>query len=154
MMPATVTGNIDDLVASIEADIEELEERENRGRMEIATMIDGAMADGREHMTQHESKRTDSLFQDIELARAGAKRSRARLEKAKEVQAEERGLAAQSADVRPSGAPVDTRTATFTVGRNQRTYDKGSDPYGQQFLMDVCRSFVYGSTAPAENERI
>jgi hypothetical protein len=51
-------------------------------------------------------------------------------------------------------ANANNRVERISVGRSERTYHQGNDPNGQNFLMDVCRSFVYGSTAVEANERL
>lgn len=35
------------------------------------------------------------------------------------------------------------RTASFTIARNQRTYNPGNDPSGREFLLDVSRSAIF-----------
>src|SRR5205823_311412 len=117
-----------ELISSIEVEIEDAHERENRARGELDTLLESAQNEGRSTITATENARADALFKDIDLARAAQKRSKARLAKAQETRADEQRIDALSADARPSGAPVARRTASYSVTRNERTYHQGNDP--------------------------
>jgi hypothetical protein len=53
---------------------------------------------------------------------------------------------------RDSGAPMPRQRASFSVSRNERVYRPDTDPHGEQFLLDVCRSAAFGD--PNANERL
>src|SRR5690348_5693885 len=113
---------IDELIASIEAEIDDARERETRARGELDTLISEAEAEGRRTLTNAEDERSRALFRDVDLARAAQKRSKARLEKAQAVRADEERLTAASANVRPSGVRIASRTATVRVVGEQQVY--------------------------------
>src|SRR5437773_1366544 len=95
---------IHELISSIEDEISNAEDREERARREIKLTLDEAQAQGRQTLTAGEAARSDQLFKDIETARAAKRRSEARLSKAQEVRVDEERIDAQQRDVRDTGA--------------------------------------------------
>jgi hypothetical protein len=134
---------IDELICSIESDIENARDREKRARSELDAIITEAETAGRRNLTPAEDARSEALFADIDQARAARKRSEARLSKAQEVRADEEWINAQSAVTRATGIAPARRTATVSVGRNERTYRPDTDPNGRNFLLDVARSAIF-----------
>jgi hypothetical protein len=137
---------IEELISSIENEISDSQDREETARQEIRSMLDNAEQQGRQNLTVHEDARSQSLFRDVDLARASGRRSKARLERARAIQADEERIDRQSQDIRDTGTSPG-RTASFTVGRNERTYnpdrdhEAGGKP-GSSFLRDAGKAFL------------
>src|SRR5262249_34796282 len=120
--------------------------RYTRAKREIDVILNDVKASGRSNLRPDEEKRSNQCFAEAESAREARDEAKARLERAQAVEADERRLDALSADVRPTGVRTGTRTATFSVGRNERTYRPDTDPHGRQFLLDVARSATFNDT--------
>jgi hypothetical protein len=118
---------INELVRQCESEVESADERESQARRELGSILSAAESENRAMLRSDEATRTESLFKDIELARASGKRARARLERAREVAVDEERIQRQQADVRDTGARPASRTATFSVTRNERTYNQDRD---------------------------
>jgi hypothetical protein len=136
--------NIDQLVRSIEREIEDANGRERQARAELDGIINGARGSGRQNLTADEDVRAEALFRDIDTARASRGRSEARLERAREAEDDERRIDRESRGVLDTGARPASRTASLSVGRNERTYRPDTDPRGTGFVSDVLRAQVNG----------
>jgi HK97 family phage major capsid protein len=146
--------NLTEMITSIEDEIERARQRADNADGEIKSMLDTARAEGRKVLTENESARTDALFHDIDMFRAGQKRSEARLARAREIEAEERELDKRSRVTRDSGARLPKYDEVARVGREARTYSPENDPgrTGEQFIVDLCRQYLYND--PQANERL
>jgi HK97 family phage major capsid protein len=136
---------IDEIIDQISTEVNDARERENRSRREIDNLIASAEREGRANLTADEDRRSQQLFRDIDHAKAAQKRSLARLDRAHRVQAEDAEADRLSRQVHDTGAvPPASRTASFSVTRNERTYSPGTDPTGTNFVRDVARAHVMG----------
>ena len=143
---------LDELISSIEETIETAQTREDTAKREIDAILDGARRDQRANLSQHETARTDALFADIDQAKAGRRRSEARLSRAREVEADEARIDAMSRDSRPTAADARLReagngTASFSVTSEPHTYARETDAKGAHFLADVVNAYRGEPTA-------
>jgi hypothetical protein len=113
-----------------------------------------ARSQGRDFLTRGEESRVDALIK----LRDDADRELAKLDEGlaecAAVAVEEAEYARRAAQSFPTPAayrrPAYDQVAR--VGREERTYRPDHDKHGQQFLMDVCRNFLFGD--PAASQRL
>lgn len=137
----------DQMIAQIEAEISAQEKREAKAKAEIKLIIERTEQEGRSAMTDEEKADIKGLFERAEDSKAQRKSLKEKLALAERVKAEEAESDAATLDVHPTTAAPQRRTASVHVGREERTYHKGNDPYGRQFLTDVLRQFAYGDAS-------
>lgn len=139
--------NIKELVASMEIEQEAAQQREMRARKEMELILATTQQEMRTDLTPEEDARFDSLKETVQNARVDQASINRKLAKARQVQADE---SRTDDDLTHATAPVGLpqrdasvqRTASVTVGREERTYHKGNDPVGKMFLNDVVRQFT------------
>jgi HK97 family phage major capsid protein len=136
--------DINELIASIEVEKEAAEKREAKARAGVKLILETARQDGRTTLSDEENVETDSHFGNITLAKSQLDGIKGKLSRAMKVKAEELDADGRSKTVAPS--PEYRRPAydeVARVTREERTYHRGNDPYGKNFLRDVARQFVY-----------
>jgi hypothetical protein len=110
---------------------------------EVRTLLGTAKAQGREMLTAAEARRADALLA-----------ARKNLDAAESAEREIDRQLAQRTPV--SGGVVMDRRAPYDrvarIGQEERTYNAGLDPTGQNFLRDVARGFLFQD--PTANERL
>ena len=144
--------NISDLVASIEVELEAAQKREARARKTIEVTLAEVQQESRSQMTEEEDTNIKRCFETIELAKAQQESIQRKLADAKKVAAAEADFdqRMQSA-TKPANLPEQRdRRASFSVGREERTYNKGTDPTGKMFLGDIVRQFVSNDVRAAD----
>jgi hypothetical protein len=134
--------NINELVASIEGDIE-------RDRSRIERILEKARSANRDYLTEPEEAEVNRRFDAID----GNER---KLSEARKVQAEENDFDRRMANPTLTNAgksirDAQHRMATVTVGRNESVYRQDRDPNGAEFLLDVARGANGNARA---NERL
>jgi hypothetical protein len=134
---------IEDLIATIEVETEDLERRHSKNLREVELILGKASQEGRPNLTEEETERVENLKKTREQLKhdlAGAKK---KLADAREIKGEEdeRMKAAETSEPTKAVKPAYDRVAR--VGVEERTYNKGNDRIGKNFLMDVCRQFVF-----------
>jgi len=139
--------NIDELVSSIEREIDDANSRERQARNEVDGIINAAKGQGRRNLTADEDARADALFRDIEAARAARGRSESRLERARDAQRDERQIEARSRQVRDTGVRAPKYDEVARIGNEAREFNPGNDPSGSEFLSTVARAQVMGDAA-------
>jgi len=135
------------LVRSIESDIESENSKEDRARRELDGIINGAQSQGRRILSAQEDQRSDQLFRDIDSAREARRAHQGRLERARDAQADEARIDAESRVRRDTGAAPPAYDQVARIGREAREYNPGNDPRGSGFLADVARAQVMGDAA-------
>jgi hypothetical protein len=141
---------IQNVIAQCENELADAEDSEARARAELGGILAAAERDQRANLSAGESARSDALFKSIEHARAAQRRARTALERARDVATDESRLDAQQRDVRDTGVSLPTRTASFSVTRNERTYRQDTDPNGRNFLLDVARAAIFDDVRSRE----
>lgn len=138
-MPAT----IDDLIASIEVELEAAQKRVAKTIKETELILARAQQEGRSHLTEEEDTRVAELKAAREQAKADVEGAKRKLTEANEVKAEEEARDVQQRDVTPTQVRKPAYDQVARVGSEERTYRKDMDPYGKGFLMDVSRQFLF-----------
>jgi HK97 family phage major capsid protein len=135
-------ATIDELISSIEVELEAEQKREQKARAEIKLMIETAGNEGRSNLSEEEDKRSEDLFAAVEgskEAQAGIKR---KLANATKVKAEEAEAEARARETRETPVRRPKYDEVARVGKEERTYHKGNDPSGDMFIRDVCHQFL------------
>ena len=136
--------NIYELISSINADLTLAKQREANARAEVKSTIAQAKAEHRNDLTEAEDFRTDSLLETVESAVADQRRLESKLARAEAARLEDENHDSLSRQVHdtPAGRRMSGRTATLSIGKNERTYHQGNDPRGKGFVSDVLRSHL------------
>ena len=138
-------ATIRDLVAGIEVELEAATKRGVKAIAEQKLILDTVNQEGRAEFSPDETARFDELDSNIQLAKAQEDGIKTRLARAKKVEAEELDAEQRSGQAKPTNAGERAKIPFeqhVSVGREERTYHKGNDPYGKNFLKDVVRQFV------------
>jgi hypothetical protein len=135
---------IQDLIASIEVELEACQKRQSKSLKERELIIAKAQQEGRANLTQEEDDRIEELRTQHETEREHEKGIKVKLATANEVAAEseENEKAARETTKTDTRKPT-TYDGVARVGSEERTYRPDSDPYGKSFLMDVSRGFLF-----------
>jgi HK97 family phage major capsid protein len=138
-----MAGTIDDLIASIEVELEAAQKRVSKTLKEGELILAKAQQEGRSHLTEEETERVEELKKIREQAKADIAGAKEKLARAQEVKAEELERDEQQREIKPTGVRAQGRDQRIQVGREERTYRPDTDPYGKGFLLDVARSFLF-----------
>ena len=150
--------DINELVASIEVELEAARNREAKARKTIEVTLATAQQDGQTALSDEDEALVQRSFDTIENAQAAQVSIAQKLAKAQQVRASQSDFDArmQSATT-PQGLPAreqgERRTASLSVGNEPRTYSEHSDPTGQQFLSDVVKQHVAGDIRSSDRLR-
>jgi hypothetical protein len=138
-------ATINDLIASIEVELEAAQKRVAKTIKETELILSRAQQEGRSHLTEEEDARVAELKSAREQYKADVQGAERKLAEANEVKAEEEARTQEQAKAAPTGVrPAPTaRDQRIHVVSEERTYRKDMDPYGKVFLMDVCRQFMF-----------
>ena len=139
-----MASNIDELVSSIEVELEAAENRERKARLESKLILDTASRESRANLTPEETERFETLRAGMEKAKDDIKGVKDKLARALEIKAQEAEADKRASETRANAKPP--RPAyddVARVGNEERTYRKDNDPSGAKFLRDVVRSQLY-----------
>lgn len=139
-------ATIDELIASIEVELEAAQKRGNKAISEVKLITEVASKEGRANLTPEEDQRVAELFAARDAAKADAEGIKRKLANAVKVK-EEEDEAARAASDTHQAARKPAYDQVARVGAEERTYHKGNDPDGAGFLRDVCRQFLYQDVA-------
>jgi hypothetical protein len=138
-------GTIDDLIASIEVELEAAHKRQKKCGAEIQLILDKAQQDGRSNLSAEEDQRVVELFAARDQAKGDITGIENKLANANKIKAEEMEREAKQKESRATA--TETRKPSYDqvarVGQEERTYRKDQDPLGKGFLMDIARQFSH-----------
>jgi hypothetical protein len=137
-------GTIDDLIASIEVELEAAHKRSKKCGAEIQLILDKAQQDGRSALSTEEDERVAELFAARDQAKTDVTGIENKLGNANKIKAEEMERQAEQRKAEPTQTRKPSYDQVARVGREERTYRKDEDPHGKNFLLDVSRQFLYG----------
>ena len=132
---------INDLIATIEVELEACQKRAAKTLKERELIITQAQQEGRSNLTEEEDERIETLRDQHDAEKESEKGIRAKLATANEVKAESDENEKKAREVKPTGARKPAYDGVARVGTEERTYRKDTDPYGTGFSMDVLRQF-------------
>jgi hypothetical protein len=138
-MPA----GIDELIASIEVELEAAKKRRTKCAKEVELILGKAQQDGRSNLTAEEDDRVAELFAARDQSKTDIEGIERKLENAQKIKAEEMERQAEAKNVTPTQARRPAYDQVARVGQEERTYRRDTDPHGKNFLMDVSRQFLY-----------
>lgn len=136
-------NGIDELIASIEVELEAAKKRRSKCMKEAELILAKAQQDGRSNLDAEEDERVTELFAQRDQAKRDIEGVEKKLENANAIKAEELERAEQHKKVSPTQARKPAYDGVHRVGDEERTYRKDQDPYGKQFLMDISRQFLF-----------
>jgi HK97 family phage major capsid protein len=136
-------GTIDDLIASIEVELEAAHKRQKKCGAEIQLILDKAQQDGRSNLSTEEDQRVAELFAARDQAKNDIAGIENKLANANKIKAEEMEREAKQKESRATETRKPSYDQVVRVGQEERTYRKDQDPYGKNFLMDVSRQFLF-----------
>ncbi|MFD6587268.1 hypothetical protein ACFWED_10345 [Streptomyces anulatus] len=136
-------GTIDDLIASIEVELEAAHKRGKKCGAEVTLILDKAQQDGRSNLTVEEDQRITELFAARDQAKTDVAGIENKLANANKIKTEEMERAAEAKKQTPTEARRPSYDQVARVGQEERTYRKDQDPNGKAFLMDVSRQFLF-----------
>ncbi|MGW4426425.1 hypothetical protein [Streptosporangium sp. NPDC004631] len=138
-----MAGTIDDLIASIEVELEAARKRRTKCGKEVELILAKAQQDGRSNLTAEEDERVAELFAARDQARTDIEGIEGKLANANKIKAEEMERLEQQRQSKPTETRLPAYDRVARVGAEERTYRKDSDRYGKQFLMDISRQFLF-----------
>jgi hypothetical protein len=137
---------IDDLVLSIEVELEQAKKRKERAIAEVKNILARAKNDGRATLTNDEQLDVDHAFKNRDQAIkdiAGIEQKLANANRAKDAEEEaEVGLLERRADPQTTAGARPAYDRIARVGTEERTYHRGNAGKGGLFLRDVTRMFL------------
>ena len=139
-------ATIDELIASIEVELEAAHKRRNKAIAETKAILSIASQEGRANLTAEEDERIAQLAVARDGAKADAEGIKAKLANANRVKAEELENSRANEQVTATGVQLPARQydQVARVGIEERTYHPGTDPTGGAFLRDVAHQFLFG----------
>ncbi|MER6956015.1 hypothetical protein [Streptomyces sp. NPDC000618] len=136
-------GTIDDLIASIEVELEAAQKRLKKCGAEVQLILDKAQQDGRSNLSAEEDERVAELFAARDQARGDIAGIENKLATTNKLKVEEQEREAKQKEVRDTQTRKPSYDQVARVGQEERTYRKDQDPLGKGFLMDVSRQFLF-----------
>lgn len=138
-------ATIDELIASIEVELEAAHKRRNKAIAETKAILSIASQEGRANLTAEEDERIAQLAVARDGAKADAEGIKAKLANANRVKAEELENSRANDQVTATGVQLPARAHDHVgrVGREERTYRPDYDPTGSGFLQDVTNQFMF-----------
>lgn len=136
-------GTIDDLIASIEVELEAAQKRLKKCGAEVQLILDKAQQDGRSNLTTDEDERVAELFGARDQARSDIAGIENKLATTNKLKTEEMEREAKQKEVRETQTRKPAYDKVARVGQEERTYRKDQDPLGKGFLMDIARQFSH-----------
>ncbi|MGW3651894.1 hypothetical protein [Streptomyces sp. NPDC000878] len=136
-------GTIDDLIASIEVELEAAHKRRKKCGAEVQLILDKAQQDGRSNLSPDEDERVAELFAARDQAKNDISGVENKLANANKIKTEEMERAEQAKQVSATQTRKPSYDQVARVGQEERTYRPDTDSRGKQFLMDVSRQFLF-----------
>jgi hypothetical protein len=138
---------INDLITSIEVELEAEERQAAKAVNEAKLILKQAGDEGRSNLSPEEDVRVNELFVARDQSKKRIKGIQAKLEQARKAAAEE--AEEREAQAEETATPAAFRRPAYDqaarVGREQRTYNPDTDRKGIQFLRDVTNSFLFNN---------
>ena len=137
---------IDDLVLSIEVELEQANRKKERSLAEVKTILAKARADGRATLSDEEDADVKSAFNRRDQALKDISGITGKLANAKRAQAAEEdnevALVERRADPQTTAGARPAYDRVARVGTEERTYHRGNAGKGGLFLRDVTRMYL------------
>lgn len=136
-------ATIDELIASIEVELEAAVKRGNKCTAEAKSILALASQEGRANLTPEEDQRVAELFVARDGAKADQDGIKVKLANANKIKAEELDNERAAKEVAPTATRRPAYDQVHRVGTEERTYHQGVDRRGGGFIRDLTRQFLY-----------
>lgn len=138
-------ATIDELIASIEVELEAAVKRRDKAIAEAKAILSLASQEGRANLTAEEDERIAQLAVARDGSKADMEGIKQKLANANKIKGEELENQRQAQDTTPTAAAnrLPSYDGVARVGTEERTYNRGKDRTGAAFLRDVSRQFLY-----------
>lgn len=138
---------IDELILSIEVELDQATKRRDRAVSSAKYILEKAKEDGRANLTTEEETDVQAEMTKRESAVRELEGIEKKLKSAQEIRDAERTVDEQLA-TRAEGTPRDTASRpaydrVARVGREERTYHPGNTGKGGAFIRDIVRQYLY-----------
>ena len=143
-------ATIDELISSIELELEGAERRRDKATMEVQSILEVARQEGRPNLEVEEDERVQELFASRDKAKTDIVGIKGKLANANKVKAEELESKNDAETTRQTNARKPAYDEVARVGDEERTYRPDSDPHGKQFLADIARQFAFQDVQSAQ----
>lgn len=137
-------ATIDELIAGHEVELEAATKRRDKTIAEAKSILALATQEGRSNLTEEEGQRVEQLKEAREQAKKDIEGIRGKLAQAQSIKAEETEAQRAAKEVTKTETRRPSYDQVARVGSEERTYHKGNDRRGSQFVKDVTRQFLYG----------
>lgn len=135
--------NIDDLITSIEAELEQAKRDRERALSEIKFTIATVNKEGRAGFSKEERERVEQLRETANKRKNEIPEIEQKLSDAQGVKTDELEVEALNQQRTQTAVPPKPYDRVARVGSEERTYRPDTDRKGTQFLTDVARVFLY-----------
>lgn len=134
---------MNDLIASIEVELEAAQRREAKNIKEAELILQKAQQEGRSNVTEEEGARIEELRDERAKLKDEIRGIKGKLADANEIKLEEEARTKEAAESNPTSVRKPAYDQVARVGSEERTYAKESDRHGVQFFRDVSRQFLF-----------
>jgi HK97 family phage major capsid protein len=163
----TATPTSSSLLAQAEVELAAAQHRRDVARAKVTYLIQAANSEGRPALTEGETAEATAARASRDQARADIAAIQNKIAQLRDLEAEEAEYVAASRQTHPAAVPLGEQAAPAAggngngtralpaydhvarIGSEERTYHRGSDPWGRQFLVDVARQQLFSDPAAA-----
>jgi hypothetical protein len=142
-----VATTYDQIIQRLEVELEQEEKARERASLAAKTIFAKSSHEGRSALTEDEDRELTSAQQARQKADKNIAGIRAKLQRAREEQAEEQRVEASYEERRVDSATSSAVRPAYDkvarIGQEERTYNPGNGKQGGPFLRDVTRMFLY-----------
>lgn len=136
-------GSIDELIASIEVEMEAAQKRQAKTIKEAEYILNKAQQDGRSNLTEEEDTRIAELAAARDAAKADVEGIKRKLANAQQIKADEAERQTQQSNHVATQVRKPSYDEVARVGREERTYHPGNDRTGGRFIRDVALQHMF-----------
>lgn len=135
---------IDDLINSIEVELEQATKQRDKASAEVKYILEGAKKEARGALTVEEDERVNQLFETRDRLKGEIKGIENKLEQARRAKADELETEREYQQRKDTGVRAPAYDRVARVGSEERTYHEGRDRKGVGFMWDVVRGTYCG----------
>lgn len=136
----------DSMITTLETQRAAAERRRDHAHRQASAIVNAVRSQGRPDLTPGEFGAVDRLAGERDRAARDLEALDVRIAEVRAARADDLEYTTRQSQLYPTGVqlPGRARTASMSVGRNERTYREDTDRRGSGFLRDVGQAFLYG----------
>lgn len=134
---------IDEIITKIEVEQDMATKARDKAIAEVQAIVASATQEGRSTLTQDEDARVKELFDIKERKATDLVGIASKLDNAKRAKTAELEISTKAEERHTTGVETRKYDQVARVGTEERTYHKGSDRKGSQFVRDVAKQFLF-----------